>query len=278
MSDSTRQSAASPTCFVRGLPLEVREMEDLNAEFPSPDLLRSVRAVASGGNVDVPAPPRSPARPLSRTHPNQLLNQARLLFSEAEQRLQDAEVKAAQMEREAYEKGFQQGEAAGMEMGQAKLSPLIAEINSLLAGMAEVHSEVVKFNRDQLVDLGMAIATKIVHRELEQTPEQILHSVEEVLSQVGREQRVRLRLSQIDFQMLLDHQTDLPALARMGDRVTFEVDPEMIRGGCLVQTPTGTIDATIETMLAEMRRELSGHRSSYHSGAANKSPSADHEQ
>jgi flagellar assembly protein FliH len=194
---------------------------------------------------------------------DQLLLRARELFAEAERQTQQARHSADEIEREAFELGYRQGEKAGQEIGQAKLAPLLAEVEALLRRLAGAHAQVVRANQDQLVEVALTVAARILHRELEQTPEQILHTAEEVLALVEREQRVRLRLSQADFQVLLDHQGQMPALARLGDRLTFEVDPDMIKGGCLVQTPTGSVDATIETMFAEMRRTLTGQRSTF---------------
>jgi flagellar assembly protein FliH len=259
-----------PTVLPAGQ-VEAAPLPDFDAEFPSPDLIDAVRRSMRGDQwpdasrrIDGRESRIDDRRSTFEHRPSmkrpcradRLLLEAQGLFEKARERAHEAERRSEEIEREAYLKGFQEGEKAGLEMGQAKLAPLLRDLDTLLTQIAEARTEVVRANQDQLVELATAIALRILHRELEQTPDQILHTVEEALALVGREERVRLRLSQADFQHLIDHRGDLPALAHLGDRVTLEVDPSMVRGGCLVQTSTGMIDATIETMFTEMRQTL----------------------
>jgi flagellar assembly protein FliH len=238
-----------------------RTLEDLDAEFPSRELFESVRtAVASGGEApplaEIPQPRRlgSVDRILLEAH--EIHRQACERAKQAQELEERAVVRVSEIEREAYEKGYQQGETAGLEMGRAKMEPALADLNALIEEIGKAHSEVVKANQDGLLGLAKAIATRILHRELSMTPDQIMTTLQEVLALVGSEQRVRLRVSQGDFQFLVEHQSELPALGQLGDLVTFEVDPDMVRGGCLVRTATGLIDATMETMHREMCEAL----------------------
>ncbi|MBN1478093.1 hypothetical protein JXA47_15155 [Candidatus Sumerlaeota bacterium] len=264
MSDASppSQRSHSPRVLPAGVATP-RTLEDLDAEFPSRELLESVRtSVVSGGE----APPISGVpRPRRMGSVDRLLLEAHEIHRQACEQAQHAQeleeravVRVSEIEREAYEKGYQQGEAAGLEMGRAKMEPAIADLNALIESIGRAHSEVVKANQDELLSLAKAIATRILHREISMAPDQIMTTLREVLALVGSEQRVRLRVSQGDFQFLVEHQSELPALGQLGDLVTFEVDPDMVRGGCLVQTATGLIDATMETMHREMCEALTG--------------------
>jgi flagellar assembly protein FliH len=240
-----------------------RTLEDLDAEFPSRELLDSVRTSVISGEeappiAEIPRPRRlgSVDRILLEAH--EIHRQACEQAKRAQELEEQAVVRVSEIEREAYEKGYQQGEAAGLEMGRAKMAPALADLNALVEAVGRAHGEVVKANQDELLDLAKTIATRLLHRELSMTPDQVMTTLQEVLSLVGSEQRVRLRVSQGDFQFLVEHQSELPALGQLGDLVTFEVDPDMVRGGCLVQTATGLIDATMETMHREMCEALTG--------------------
>lgn len=235
-----------------------------DSEFPSPALLKSVEREALGETSAGPAPAKGRRR-LGAA--DQLLVRARELFQQAKREVEEARADADEIARDAYQEGFRQGEKAGEELGLAKQAPVIEEVDALLGRLADAHRAVVEENKEQLITLALAIVSRILHRTLEAEPDQILQTTEEVLNLVRREQHVRLRLSQTDFQVLLEHQGELPALARLGDRLTFEVDPDMIPGGCIAQTPTGTIDATIESMFDEMRRALTSQRTTYHTSA-----------
>ena len=53
-----------------------------------------------------------------------VLSAAETIMREAEETLTEARRRAEEMEREAYQRGFSQGEKAGMAFGEKKLEPV----------------------------------------------------------------------------------------------------------------------------------------------------------
>jgi len=104
---------------------------------------------------------------------------------------------------------------------------------------------------EQTRELALLAAQHIVQAELALRPERIAEIVKGLLSRVRRAERAVVRA----------HPDDLPALARMRDEhalahVELEADEALARGGCIVATPIGTLDASLETRIDALRGAL----------------------
>ena len=103
----------------------------------------------------------------------------------------------------------------------------------------------------QTREIALLAAQHLVQAELTLKPERIAEIVESLLVRVRRAERAVVRV----------HPDDLAALERFRhDRelahVEFESAPSLARGGCIVATPIGTPDASLETRLQALRDAL----------------------
>lgn len=162
----------------------------------------------------------------------------------------------AGIEREAYEKGFAQGEKDGIELGAAKASKLTAHIESLLDEMLLLRKDLVKRYEKDILDMICAIAQKVVCREvaLDNTPvkEAVIRAIE-----IATDKRsVQLRVNPEDFNYMEGLKPGL--FCRFGELGSLVVaaDPSVKRGGCFLETPYGDVDARVETQLELIRRTL----------------------
>jgi flagellar assembly protein FliH len=110
-----------------------------------------------------------------------------------------------------------------------------------------LHAELVEQTRE----IALLAAQHIVQAELALKPERIAEIVTGLLARVRRAERAVVRA----------HPDDLPALSRMCEEhglahVTLEPDETLARGGCIVATPIGTLDASLETRLDALRSAL----------------------
>ena len=163
-------------------------------------------------------------------------------------------VDVAQIEQAAYGNGFRQGEKAGMEIAEKKVESLmrryadgVLEIGKVKGSLyAEVEREVVK--------LAVEIAKKIVHREIQTDREIIQALVKVALSHVAEKSAVTVHLHPTDYSFVLEHRAALTQGGESGCEVVLLADKAIERGGCLVATECGDIDARIEERFREVER------------------------
>ena len=162
----------------------------------------------------------------------------------------NAHADLGQIEKTAYEKGFMQGEKAGLDAAEQKTEALmrryvesILEVNKLRSTLyTQVEREVVK--------LAVEVAKKIVHREIQLDKEIIQTLVRVALTHVAEKSAVTVHLSPLDYNYLLEQRAELSQTE--GRDISLLADKSIERGGCLIQTECGDIDARIEEKFREV--------------------------
>lgn len=174
--------------------------------------------------------------------------------AEAERLIAEAHALANQIEQEARERGLAQGRAEAeaevarlIEPLRHQLAQTIEETASLRAGIAE------SAERD-LVKLAIEIAKKIVHRQVTVDNEVALTLARIALARIHSRAQAKIYLHPEDFAYVSKH---LDRLAT-GRSIELAEDRAISRGGCLIETEIGDIDARIEQQFAELERSFLG--------------------
>jgi flagellar assembly protein FliH len=157
-----------------------------------------------------------------------------------------AELEAARQE--AFRKGLEEGRrqpAAQLDASLARLARSIEEIAGLKPRLrAEAERE--------LVHIALAIARRILRRELHVDPDAILGLAKAALEKASLREVADIRL----------HPSHAPAirahLARIGapEAIRIHEDASLEPGAVIVETARGAIDASLETQLDEISRGL----------------------
>lgn len=106
------------------------------------------------------------------------------------------------------------------------------------------------------VRLAVSIAEKILHRELALRPESAYAAATAALDLAVGSPRIELRMHPSDVESAEQYgQQVLRALAACGE-ARLVADESITRGGCVVRTTHGTVDARLETQLERIATEL----------------------
>jgi flagellar assembly protein FliH len=167
----------------------------------------------------------------------------------AEQILLEARRQAEVIEQTAYREGFAQGERAGMEFGQQKIEPIAKAIDSVVQDLLRVRDNMIKKVEGELIHVAFAIATRILHKELSLRPEDVLDVAREALKRTVRGVKMTMRINPVDMEYFQQAGKILPELAKHSEQMVLAPDYEVTRGGVIVETESGEIDATLESQL-----------------------------
>lgn len=171
---------------------------------------------------------------------------------------------------EGYAKGHAEGHAKGVEEGIAKaLAQHASRIDALLVAwsvaleqFAGERAALIESARRHVLELAIAIASRIVKRVAAVDPEVVVRQIDEVLQIVLDPSRLRISVHPDD---LAAAAAALPALmARFGDDACAQVaaDSAVERGACIVRTAEGgLIDAGLSTQLDRLVQVLLPHES-----------------
>jgi flagellar assembly protein FliH len=159
--------------------------------------------------------------------------------------------------RQTVEQEFQAKYATGIgkarEEAMSELkrgSELLDEYGRVL--MAE-KKEVSSRAEQSAVELAFALAKKIIGHELETRPERVADVARNALEQVLDCNEIRLRVNPEDLSYLRKVETDLENLLGKRGQLDISADGSVERGGCVVETERGMLDARISSQLETLK-------------------------
>jgi len=177
-----------------------------------------------------------------------------------EQHLKEMEAKIFQqakeriliLEKEAYEKGFTQGEKNGLELGQKRIETMIGQLNNVLRDIERQRIDLYNKYIKEMVQLVLSIAKKVLHREVHIQEDTIAFTLQEAFKHVLDQRNVLVHLNPVDYQFLLSHRERLPFSGEEGRGVQLVEDRAITRGSSLLETSFGDIDATLENQFDQI--------------------------
>lgn len=167
--------------------------------------------------------------------------------------LSSAEFNTEQIEREAYEKGFESGDKAGFAMGEKKALVLIERLEGLLSELAGVRKTIIRELESQVVELAVGIARKIILKELDLSPDQIVEMTKEALSRIERTGQITIKINPSLHDLFLKHKPDILS---MHPDVAFDTDPAIPVNGSVVIGPAEDIITDVDVQLKHLIKEM----------------------
>jgi flagellar assembly protein FliH len=172
--------------------------------------------------------------------------EARAIVAEAEIAREDAV-------REGWNEGFQAGHAeATMALNDALNAAhrLTERIESYLEALPDRAG-------DEAAAVALEVAARIVRAEIAVRPERVLDVVRAAIRRATDRERLLIHVNPADLQICRDGAPEL--MTQMGGIMRIDVvdDPRIATGGCILETPTGDVDATLAGQLARIHEALS---------------------
>jgi flagellar assembly protein FliH len=150
----------------------------------------------------------------------------------------------AALEQQAREEGYAAGRAEGLAAAQQQLRERMAQLDALYDAAARPLLALDEQTGQELVRLATIMASRVVTRELQLSPDLIARAVREAaaaLPAATRELRVHV------------HPEDLALLQELGAAEShwqLLADPALARGDCQLESERSRLDARVETRLA----------------------------
>lgn len=174
--------------------------------------------------------------------------------------LAEARVEAEDIRRQASVEGVQQGYEQGMAQAReelrAEMAPVFEELRNSIKGVMDYRDEVLRLAEQEIFELAVLISKKVLHSELQIRPEAVLEVIRHALDRAVGWGKATAQVNPEDYafleehRLLLNEEAEGVALARM------ESNPSIARGGCLLESNFGEIDARLEKQVETVENAL----------------------
>ncbi len=163
---------------------------------------------------------------------------------------------AAPPEREAdgYARGFADGEAAGLATARRQHEALLQRLTDTLVELRQVRAQMIRQTERQMVELALAIARRVLHREVSLDADLLVAMIRVALDRLSEAGQVTIRLHPAEYEAV-SHARSGPLA---GEHVSFVADPRVGRGGCRVESDYGSVEAGVDAQIQEIGRALLG--------------------
>ena len=150
----------------------------------------------------------------------------------------------------AYQQGQSAAEQSANQRAMQVMEPTIASLGAILNELAGMRKRFRAEAEEDTIKLAIAIARRVLRRELSIDPDAILGLVKAAFQKLNARETHRLRVSQGDEATLRKHRAllDLPA------ELEISGDASMTPGSAVFETARGELDASVDSQLAEIER------------------------
>jgi flagellar assembly protein FliH len=217
--------------------------------------------------MHAPAPTQTPAPAeligAARTEAAKLIDEAAAdgeqLIRDARERalalVEDAQRRAAEIESEAHDRGFDQGVGDGRAAAQAEMDEMLETMRGLVEMARVERHKIIETAEPEILRLSVAIAERILNQHVALDENTVLEMTRSAITRLVNRETVTVRVNPADIETMRQHRDKLMAMNDIDNLRVIE-DQRVDRGGVLIETDAGTIDAKISTQLREVRRLL----------------------
>jgi flagellar assembly protein FliH len=190
---------------------------------------------------------------MARAKADEILNRAK---QEVERMIKEAEMKVAEIEHEAYQRGYDAGREVGFKKGQGEVRRLIDRLGTIVGKAIDIREDIIQASEKQMVEMILIIARKVIKDEIVERKEIVLNNIREALKRIKDRDRVDIRVNFSDLEITTAHKDELIKLMESLRKVNIYEDSRVDRGGVIIETDVGAIDARISTQLKEIEEAI----------------------
>lgn len=176
----------------------------------------------------------------------------------------DLQLRTLESQQKGQAEGFAKGSQEGQELGRKKgeeegrqqWKALIDRWSGILDQTVKDKGAYLADREQVIVRLAVEIASKVLAEHVKAEPDSVLNLVRHAIHKATDRSRLSIHLNPEDINKALLADESSFRLAEGVKQIEFLADEKVMAGGVLIETPSGTIDARIETQLEEVSKSL----------------------
>jgi flagellar assembly protein FliH len=186
---------------------------------------------------------------------------------EAGRIIEDAHVEARNIENEIQEKeskllndarkrGYEDGWEEGIKNGSDEVKRLVERVQNILNAAIEKRNEIFIETEQQIIGLVLLIAKKVIKVISENQKNVVINNIVQALRKLKSRGEVAIRVSLADLELASQHKRDFIEMVEGIKSIKILEDSTVDRGGCIIETDFGSIDARISSQLHEIEDRI----------------------
>jgi len=164
---------------------------------------------------------------------------------------------SGRLESRAEERGFEEGRREGLKRGAAEAEELKERAMDMVRQASRARQEAARQMKEELIQLAMTLARRVLNRELTLDPGAVAQMVEEALDLIPTGTEVLIRAHPAFIQAFKEQ--NLAGGDRGTYHFTYMQDEDLEPGDFVLDTTYGQLDGRLKTQLERLSGEMEEH-------------------
>ncbi|MCL2313165.1 MAG: flagellar assembly protein FliH [Firmicutes bacterium] len=160
----------------------------------------------------------------------------------------------------AYERGYEDCQEIANLNATTKINEAhknVRRIDNLMSELRKHYAnKLLKFN-EVLIELSCAIAETIIENEVQRDENIVIRQITKAINELNDDTVFSITVHPDDLKILEETKTEIFKNSKSFAGTVFTVAENIERGGCILRTSSGNIDATLKTQLQKIKNEIS---------------------
>lgn len=187
----------------------------------------------------------------------------------AEKLLEVSRKEAEKIREDAWQKGYEEGLRQGREDGRISgreaaqrewkqdLDQFYKDCALTLGSIEELKKQSLSRYLDELKDISITVAEKIIHVSLRSSGEVIRKMILQEAEKLKKTSWLKIYIDKAEYEMLLETDSDVAAeLSGVSRSIRFVISEKSDLGKLIMETPDEIVDLSIGTQMENLRTKL----------------------
>ncbi len=162
--------------------------------------------------------------------------------------------------KEGFEKGYKEGEEKAKKEYEELKQTLektyqekLVQVEKVLKSISSESKKLVLDLDNQVLRLAQKIAEKIVAKTIETDQETLIRIIKQALEYLAEGLEIKIKVNPEDYNLLKEK---ISYISKQPEKIVLTADKGITKGGALIETSLGVIDATIEKRWEKVLKAL----------------------
>ncbi len=160
---------------------------------------------------------------------------------------------------EQLAEAYQRGREEALAEAGANLVSAADALSEALREVGRLRESTLRRSTEDMVRLVMAISEQVIGAEIATRPEFVLETLKQAMHHALKTDEYQVRVHPDDLAVVTDNKPLFMAAVSGLKNIRLETDAAIARGGCVVESQLGQVDATLDSRMEEIRRSLLAH-------------------
>jgi flagellar assembly protein FliH len=162
----------------------------------------------------------------------------------------------ARAHKEGHDTGYSEGLKKGKDVARDEFKPFLETLSGLISELTSFRKDMYDKGEREMVEMVVGLAKKVIHFEFSTRDSAVQEMIRLAVQSVLDRESMTIKVNPTDKGYAEDFRPKLLALFSDIKNLSFEAHSGVERGGCIVETNFGVIDARVDKLEEQMDRIL----------------------